>query len=232
MGEPVIRARNLCAGYGKTRVFEGLSLHIEEGSLTGLCGPNGAGKSTFLKLCLGLLCPRSGSLTVLGTVPGKPGFRRTLPRIGYVPQDIRGGALPATVREAVTMGRYGKAGFLRPLSYRDRTLVEEALEAAGLSALADNQVRELSGGQAQRAAIARALVMEPDILLLDEPGANLDPEGRLEIVRLIRSRQASRHLTAVIVSHSAETLSACGILYRFGPDGVRRLAGYTEGLDA
>jgi ABC-type Mn2+/Zn2+ transport system ATPase subunit len=228
MEEPVICARNLRAGYGKAPVFDNVSLRVEEGSLTGFCGPNGAGKSTFLKLCLGLIRPQGGCLTVLGAVPGKPGFRRLLPRIGYVPQHTQGGSLPATVREAVAMGRYGKAGFLRPLSRRDRLLVEEAMESAGVSALAKKQVRELSGGQAQRVAIARALVMEPDVLLLDEPNSNLDQAGRLELLELIISRRVSRRLTAVIVSHSAETLSACGALYRFGPEGVRRLAGYTE----
>lgn len=228
MGEAAISARNLCAGYGRVTVFENLFLHIEQGSLTGFCGPNGAGKSTFLRLCLGLLRPRSGSLRVLGAVPGTPGFRRTLPRIGYVPQTISGGSLPATVREAVSMGRYGGAGFLRPLSGRDRALVEGAMEAAGISALAKNQVRELSGGQAQRVAIARALAMEPDMLLLDEPNSNLDQAGRRELLGLVKSRQAAGGLTAVIISHSAETLSACGTVYRFGPDGVHPLAGYAD----
>jgi ABC-type Mn2+/Zn2+ transport system ATPase subunit len=229
MGSPVIIARNLSAGYGKALVLENLSLTIEEGSLTGFCGPNGAGKSTFLRLCLGLLRLRTGSLSVLGAVPGKPGFRRTLPRIGYVPQNTQGSALPLTVREAVAMGRYGKAALFRPLSNRDRTLVEEALETVGVSSLAKNQVRELSGGQAQRVAIARALVMEPELFLLDEPNSGLDQEGRQEFLRLIKSRQASGGLTAVIVSHSAETLAACGTIYRFGAGGVRRTGGYEEG---
>jgi ABC-type Mn2+/Zn2+ transport system ATPase subunit len=212
---PLISARGVFAGYGKKPVLKDLCLSVEAGSLTGLCGPNGAGKSTFLKLCLGMLRPREGSLSVLGALPGSTSFRAALLRIGYVPQNAWGGSLPVTVREAVSMGRYGKAGFCRRLSREDRECVEEAIKTVGITELASRRVQELSGGQAQRVAIARALAMRPEVLLLDEPTASLDRESSVGLIKTIRFRQEYRHITAVIVSHSAETLCECGTVYRF-----------------
>ncbi|MDR1948213.1 MAG: ATP-binding cassette domain-containing protein [Spirochaetaceae bacterium] len=220
-GEEIICARRVWAGYGRQMVLRGVDLCVERGSITGFCGPNGAGKSTFIKLCLGIVRPREGTITVMGKTPGLRAFRRTLMRIGYVPQNTSGGTLPATVREAVSMGRYGMAGFCRPLSRGDRALVDAAMDAAGVSALAGKPVQELSGGQAQRVAIARALAMEPELLLLDEPTSNLDADGRVELLRLIKARQEYRHITALIVSHDEEALSECRNIYRFGEGAVR-----------
>jgi ABC-type Mn2+/Zn2+ transport system ATPase subunit len=211
----VIDAQGVYAGYGKNPVLRDLNLSVEAGSITGLCGPNGAGKSTFLKLCLGMIRPEEGRVTVLGAVPGRRSFHAALLRIGYVPQNTRGGSLPVTVREAVSMGRYGKAGLFRRLSREDRECVNAAMEEAGITELAGRCVAELSGGQAQRVAIARVLAMEPDILVFDEPTAGLDRKSRMDFITTIKFRQKYRDITAVIVSHSAETLSECGIVYYF-----------------
>jgi ABC-type Mn2+/Zn2+ transport system ATPase subunit len=224
MAELVVTARNVSAGYGKLTALRDLSLDITKGSITGLCGPNGAGKSTFLKLCLGMIRPRGGSISVMGSRPGSPGFRQTLLRIGYVPQNTAGGSLPTTVREAVSMGRYGMAGFCRPLSGQDRSLVEAAMEAAGVADLAKRRVQELSGGQTQRVAIARALAMEPELLMLDEPTSNLDTGGRADLLRIIRERQEYRHITVIIVSHDEEAIAGCAEMYRFGEGRAERMA--------
>jgi ABC-type Mn2+/Zn2+ transport system ATPase subunit len=224
MAEPVVTARNVSAGYGKLTALRDLSLDIARGSITALCGPNGAGKSTFLKLCLGMIRPREGSIAVMGSRPGSPGFRRTLLRIGYVPQNTAGGSLPTTVREAVSMGRYGMAGFCRPLSRQDREPVEAAMEAAGVAELAKRRVQELSGGQTQRVAIARALAMEPELLMLDEPTSNLDTGGRADLLRIIRERQEYRHITVIIVSHDGEAIAGCAGMYRFGEGRAERIA--------
>jgi ABC-type Mn2+/Zn2+ transport system ATPase subunit len=222
--EPVVTARNVSAGYGRLTALRELSLDINRGSITALCGPNGAGKSTFLKLCLGMIRPREGSISVMGDRPGAPGFRKTLLRIGYVPQNTAGGSLPTTVREAVSMGRYGMAGFCRPLSGRDKELVEAAMEAAGVADLAKRLVQELSGGQTQRVALARSLAMEPELLMLDEPTSNLDAEGRTDLLRIIRDRQEYRHITVIIVSHDEQTISGCADRYRFNEGRAEKVA--------
>jgi ABC-type Mn2+/Zn2+ transport system ATPase subunit len=224
MEEPVVAARNLGAGYGKVTALRDVSLDISRGSITALCGPNGAGKSTFLKLCLGMIRPRAGSISVLGSRPGSPGFRKTLLRIGYVPQNTAGGSLPTTVREAVSMGRYGMAGFCRPLSGRDKELVEAAMEAAGVADLAKRAVQELSGGQTQRVAIARSLAMEPELLMLDEPTSNLDTGGRADLLQIIRNRQEYRHITVIIVSHDEAAIAGCADMYRFGEGRAEKIA--------
>jgi ABC-type Mn2+/Zn2+ transport system ATPase subunit len=217
-GQGIIRARALSAGYGGNAVLKDLSLTVEAGSVTGFCGPNGAGKSTFVKLCLGMLRPLSGSLTVMGKEPwGREGRKLRL-RMGYVPQNASGGALPVTVRDAVAMGLYGRLGFFRPLTRRHRILVEEAMESCGIAGLAEKRVQEISGGQAQRTAIARALVMDAEILLLDEPTSSLDAEGRLDLLRILRER--SRGITVLLVSHDEEALGGCGAVYRFGGGGA------------
>ncbi|MDR2134977.1 MAG: metal ABC transporter ATP-binding protein [Treponema sp.] len=215
MTESVIEARNIFAGYGNADVLRDLSLSVGPGCFAGLRGPNGAGKSTFLKLCLGMIPSRAGLITVLGEKPGSAAFRQILFRIGYVPQNTAGGSLPVTVREAAAMGRYGKAGFLRPLSRRDWELVDAALEAAGIGELSGCRVQELSGGQCQRTAIARSLAMEAELLLLDEPTASLDAGGRAELLRLIGRLRKERRLTVVMASHDTEALSECEIIYRF-----------------
>jgi ABC-type Mn2+/Zn2+ transport system ATPase subunit len=163
-----------------------------------------------------MLRPLSGSLTVMGGEPwGKDGRKLRL-RMGYVPQNASGGTLPVTVRAAVAMGLYGRLGFFRPLTRGHRLLVEEAMESCGIAGLAEKRVQEISGGQAQRTAIARSLVMDAEILLLDEPTSSLDPEGRLDLLRIIRERQGGRRLTVIMVSHDEDALGGCGAVYRFG----------------
>ncbi|MDR2343771.1 MAG: metal ABC transporter ATP-binding protein [Spirochaetaceae bacterium] len=220
----IIETKDLFAGYGKNIVLKDVSLTINAGSLAGIYGPNGAGKSTFVKLCLGMLRPALGSISVLGGNPWGTGGRKFRLRIGYVPQGTSGGNLPLTVRDSVGMGLYGKLGFFRFLSGQDRRSVERAMEACGISRLAGNLVHELSGGQAQRAAIARALVTDAEILLLDEPTSSLDTDGRMDLLRIIRERREYSHITALIVSHDEAALGECGVMYRFNEGRVTKIA--------
>jgi ABC-type Mn2+/Zn2+ transport system ATPase subunit len=143
--------------------------------------------------------------------------------MGYVPQNTAGGSLPVIVRDAVTMGLYGKPGFFRPLSPDDHLRVEQIMKTCDIGHLAAKRVQELSGGQIQRVAIARALVMDAEMLLLDEPASNLDTEGRIELLRVIKERQEYRHITVLIVSHDEEALNECGIVYRFSEDRIMEL---------
>jgi ABC-type Mn2+/Zn2+ transport system ATPase subunit len=231
----VVSVRGLSAGYGArpgtgpgpggNLILRDLSLTIKAGELTGLCGPNGTGKSTFVKLCLGILRPASGSIRVLGAEPwGREGRKLRL-RIGYVPQRTQGGTLPVTVRDAVGMGLYGRLGFFRPLGRDQRLRVEGALESCGIAHLADKRVQELSGGQAQRTAIARALATEAELLFLDEPSSSLDAEGRTALLRVIQEQRDCRRMTVVMVSHDEDALGGCGAVYRFSEGRAIKLGG-------
>jgi ABC-type Mn2+/Zn2+ transport system ATPase subunit len=213
--ETIISAQNITASYGNIPVLKNLSLNIERGSRVGLCGPNGAGKSSFLKLCLGIIKPRSGTIQVMGKTPSAYSFRKTLFRIAYVPQNTAGGTLPVTVREAVTMGRYGIRGANRKQRKPETELIEQAMEEAGVAQLAARLVQELSGGQTQRVAIARALAREAELLLLDEPTASLDSEGQKDLLHIVNKLSKEKKITALVISHNAETLEDCPVIYRF-----------------
>ena len=219
----LVRAEGIVLGYGSVPVLSSVRFRLRLGEICGIRGPNGAGKSTFLKACLGLLRPTTGTLRVLGSEPGARGFRSILGRIGYVPQGKPPGTLRVTVREAVSMGRYGRAGIGRPLSAEDRRAVERALAAAGLSDLAETPVQDLSGGQYQRANLARALAMEPAVYLLDEPSTHLDTRGRKDIAALIQALAGRRSAGMLMVSHDPDLLGLCDRIYEFGCGEVREL---------
>jgi len=221
--ECVIEAKDVYAGYGRENILHDVTLRIMRGSITGFCGPNGAGKSTFLKLCLGMVRLNGGNISVFGVKTTGFAARRLRLKIGYVPQNTKGGLLPTTVREAVSMGLYGKAGFIRNLSKKEKEQVERAMEAAGVANLQKKIVQELSGGQAQRVAIARALAQEAELMLLDEPTSNLDAEGREELLHIIKERHEYKHITAVLVSHTQDDFLNCENIYQFKNGGVARL---------
>jgi len=213
----LVEAEALELGYGRRTVLRVPRLRIEggRGRTVGLRGPNGAGKSTFLKACLGLVAPRSGSLRVLGAESGKRGFRSTLARIGYAPQSRPPGSLRLTVAEAVELGRYGRVGLFGRAGPADRRAVEVALALAGLDGLEDRAVQELSGGQYQRVAIARALAAEPELLMLDEPGSHLDAEGRRGVAELVAGMARKGAVSVLLVSHDAEVLALCDCIVDF-----------------
>jgi zinc transport system ATP-binding protein len=176
-----------------------VSLALGPAEFVALVGPNGSGKSTLLRLLLGLLRPRTGSVEMFGGPPTDLGDRS---RLGYVPQ--RGHLtpeLPATVHEVVAGGRLSTGRWWRRADRADRDAVDHALTAVALADLAARPVTELSGGQQQRALIARALVSDPELLILDEPIAGVDAESQ----RLFRNslvHLVAEHRTAVLlVSH-------------------------------
>ncbi|HUQ63825.1 MAG TPA: metal ABC transporter ATP-binding protein [Acidimicrobiales bacterium] len=185
--------------YGREAVLDAVSLRVGAGEFVALAGPNGSGKSTLVRVILGLAHPASGSVRILGSPTGALHERW---RIGYVPQRppvIEG--VPVTIREAVASGRVARRGWRRRLGADDYTEVDHALASVALDHLADSKLSELSGGQQQRAFIARALVNQPDLLVLDEPVAGVDAESqerfRASLVHMVRN-----HGTAVLlVSH-------------------------------
>ena len=217
----VVELRAARLGYEGRTVLADLNLKVGPGESVGLHGPNGSGKSTLLKSLLGLILPAQGCLEVLGVRPGGRGFSSVLRRLGYLPQQRSAGRLPLKVREAVAMGRYGSAGLGRPVGRGDWAKVDASLEFAGLAGQADRLVQELSGGQFQRAALARALVNDPELLLLDEPTLNLDREGRRALLELVEKLASDGGRSLLVASHDPELLGLCGRRLDFSAGFVR-----------
>lgn len=213
---PAIEAAGLALGYGGRRVLDGVTLTIPRGAgAVALVGANGSGKSTFLRACLGLASPMAGRIGVLGTDSRSRGFRGALKRVGWVPQQRPTGALRLTVREFVYLGRHAASGFGLFFGAADREAVDGAMETAGIANLAGAQVQELSGGQFQRASIARALAGAPELLLLDEPTTHLDRESRALVLGVIGSIRCAGKTTIVVVSHDPAVLGLCDSRFAF-----------------
>ena len=199
---PAILLKDVLAGYNGRPALNNVSFSVPEGSFAALIGPNGAGKSTTLKLILGLLQPTSGQVEVFGQEPGSMASS-----VGYVPQRVeipRG--FPISVEEVALMGRYGvlKAG--RRPGREDRDRVMAALEQVHLGDLAHRRFQDLSGGEKQRVLIARALVSEPRLLLLDEPTAGLDSGARARFYTLVCELQHAQGLTLLCATHDLDVV--------------------------
>jgi zinc transport system ATP-binding protein len=195
----VLAAHGVSFAYGDEPAVDRVDLTVAAGEFVALVGPNGSGKSTLLRLLLGLLRPDAGSVEVLGAAPGD---LRDRWRVGYVPQRrILDLDVPATVAEVVTSGRTARRGWWRFPGRADRAAVDHALEAVALADLRRRPVGALSGGQQQRVLIARALVSEPVVLVLDEPIAGVDRESqrlfRDSLVHLVEHHDSA----VLLVSH-------------------------------
>lgn len=184
--------------YGKHLVLDGVSLEVAEGSFCALLGPNGSGKSTLTKVIAGVHRPASGTVSFGGVDVLGLGRRSHARLIGYVPQS---GEVPfdLTVREAVLLGRTPHFG-IGP-GRADWAKVDEAIALLGLGELEDRSLSELSGGQAQRALVARALAQDTRVLLLDEPTSALDLRYQIETLQLVRQITRSHGITALIAIH-------------------------------
>jgi ABC-type Mn2+/Zn2+ transport system ATPase subunit len=208
MAESSVCFDRVTVAYQQVVGIEDVSFELAPGEFLGIIGPNGSGKTTLLRAVLGLVRPVSGSVTVLGAAGRELSRVRT--RIGYVPQrrplDPQ---FPVSVREAVAMGLYPTLRAFHGPTADDRRRVEAALVAVGLLDSADHVAGHLSGGQQQRLLIARALVQEPQILLLDEPTSAVDVATRSAIVDLVRKLHTERKLTTLYVTHDVNEVLPC-----------------------
>jgi ABC-type Mn2+/Zn2+ transport system ATPase subunit len=194
VGTTLLQLQDLRLGYDGRAVLEGISLTIERGEFLALLGPNGAGKTTLLRGLLGLIPVLSGQIEY--------GFDWLANPPGYVPQrETLDPIFPLTVFEVVLMGTYARLAPLRPVGRRQRQFAATCLEQVGLSNLAKRPFWALSGGQKQRVLIARALAVEPEMLMLDEPTSGVDPGAAATIMELISCLNRERSLTVVLVSH-------------------------------
>lgn len=183
-------------------VWSNGTLDVPVGAVVIVIGPNGSGKTTLLEAVLGLLPLAAGRLEVLGEAP-----RRGNPRVGYVPQNYTASVGDAVrAWDLVAFGLSGTRFGLGRLSAEERARVDVTLASVGASELAHRRVSRLSGGQQQRVAIAQALVSRPDLLLLDEPLANLDVRNQHDIVELLGEIRSSRDVTILVVAHDLNPL--------------------------
>lgn len=199
--EPVLKVERLTVNYDKTPVLWDIHFEIPAGNMVGIVGPNGAGKSTLLKSLLEMVEPLSGKVEFFG----KP-YKKVYKSIAYVPQRTSvDWDFPITVLDVVLMGRYGKLGLLKWPKAADKEAALLALDMVGMLGFADRQISQLSGGQQQRVFIARALLQEADIYLMDEPFAGVDVATEKTIVVLLEKLK-KQGKTLFIVHHDLHTV--------------------------
>ena len=193
-----LSVQHLSFSYGPRRILEDVTFEVAPGAFCALLGPNGSGKSTLVKAIAGVHRAKSGTVTVEGRETSSLGRRELARVVGYVPQ---AGDAPfdLTVREAVMLGRTPHFG-IAPRA-EDRAKVEDAIARMGLGDLAERSMSELSGGQAQRALIARALAQDTRVLLLDEPTSALDLRHQIETLQLVRQITREEGISALIAIH-------------------------------
>jgi manganese/zinc/iron transport system ATP- binding protein len=196
-----VSIHDMTVAYRRKPVLWDVDLDLPPGKLIGLIGPNGAGKSTLIKAALDLVPRVSGEVRVFGEPYG-----RVRQRVAYVPQrESVDWDFPVSVLDVVTMGRYGKIGWCRPVRQADRDAAMEALAKVGMADYARRQISMLSGGQQQRTFLARALAQDAELYLMDEPFAGVDASTERAIVELLRElRQQGK--TALVVHHDLQTV--------------------------
>lgn len=204
--EKYIELDGVSFSYGDTSVLENLSFTVRKGEYLGIIGPNGGGKTTLLKIILGLLDPKEGTIKLFGK--DHHDFKERF-RIGYVPQRATQAdkGYPATVFEVVKSGRVARLGFLNMFTKADLAVVEHAMELAGITKYRNTLIGNLSGGERQRVFIARALAGEPDVLILDEPTVGVDIGAQKTFYDFIASLNRDQHLTIIFVSHDVDVVS-------------------------
>ena len=209
----MLTVRNLFFCYGRrgTPALGGVSFSLRDGEIAVLLGPNGSGKTTLMNCVLGLRRPGSGSVQLDGQEVKYLSPRERAARIAYVPQLVRFGAL--SVYDSVLMGRVSRFG-LRS-GAEDYAAVDRVLEEMGLTPFAERNVEELSGGERQKVAVARALAQEPQLMLFDEPTGSLDLANERLILRLARKLAREKHISVLISLHDLNQALSLGDRFLF-----------------
>ena len=202
MSTAAVELEGVNLSLGGQPILEEVNLRIEEGDFVGILGPNGGGKSMLLKVMLGLIRPDRGNARLFGLPP-----ERSRARVGYVPQ-FSGfdNQYPITALDVTLLGRLRPGSLFQRFSGKDHAIARSCLEQLGVLHLAERQIGKLSLGQLQRVLIARALAVEPDLLILDEPTASLDPGGGSGVQEILG--ELSRNRTILLVSHDLGVVSS------------------------
>ena len=207
MTQNVLEIRDLSYRYDDLPVLEHINLTVPKGSFLGLVGPNGSGKSTLLKLILGLLKPQHGSIRLFGT--DSKSFKQ-YEKMGYVSQKANtfNSGFPATVLEVVLSGLTKKIGLFKFPSKQDKQKAIEAIHAVEMEDFLNRNIGELSGGQQQRVFIARALVSDPELLILDEPTVGVDIKRVEAFYGLLENLNRDKGITMILVTHDVGTITS------------------------
>ena len=198
--KPIVEIRDVSVKYPNgVLALDGITLDVNDKDLIALIGPNGAGKSTLIKVILGLIKPTSGSVRLLGSED----LSKNLKYVGYVPQSAqaRDVNMPFSVFETVMLGRTPQVGLFHGAGAKDRQKVEEALKLFGIFDLKDRKIGQLSGGQSQRVFLAKAMVADPKLLLLDEPTSGVDTTSKTEFYQTLERLNKETGITVVLCSH-------------------------------
>lgn len=203
--QELIRVEQLTCRHGAVEALSGISFSVAAGDYLGIVGPNGSGKSTLVRALLGLMPSYQGRISLFGQ--SRENFT-AWQRLGYLPQNLGplNPAFPATVFEVVQLGLLAGKGLPRRLCRQERQQVQELLELLGIDHLQRRMIGELSGGQQQRVMLARALVNNPELLVMDEPTAALDPEIRDRFYELVARMNKSKGTTVLLVTHDTGTI--------------------------
>ncbi|HTW96673.1 MAG TPA: metal ABC transporter ATP-binding protein [Candidatus Methylomirabilis sp.] len=199
----IIEVKGVSFAFGENEVLKNITLDIHQGDYLAFVGPNGAGKTTLMKIILGLLPPKTGSVNLFGADIKK---FRDWAKISYVAQGVNNfdNNFPATVLEIVLMGRYGRKGLFHGVNAADQKAAERAIKQVGLSENKNKLIGALSGGQKQRVFIARALAAEPEVIFLDEPTAGVDRKSQDEFYALLKKMNEELGITLILISHEVE----------------------------
>lgn len=206
MNTPILTMRDVCFSYGNKKILSNINLNIEHGTFLGLIGPNGGGKTTLIQLMLGLMMPDRGKIKIYGKDIAT--FKKRH-QIGFVSQRANNfnKGFPATAYEVVAMGLTTKIGYFRFLRRKHKAKIMQALEQVGMEKYADYNIGQLSGGQQQRILIARALVSQPDFIILDEPTVGIDYKHVEQFYNLLKHLNLEEKITLLLVTHETDMMA-------------------------
>lgn len=201
--EKIITIDKLGYDYGEGWILHKLSLEITKGDFVAVIGPNGAGKSTLLRLIAGILQPTSGQISMYGQPLDE---FKDWSKVGFVPQNParQHKAFPISVKEVIALGRLDSGKLWQRYTAEDKRAVNDIIERFHLKDLEHRRIGDLSGGQQQRVFLARAMVKNPELLLLDEPATGVDPDAKQELYQLLGEINKEHGITIIMVSHDLE----------------------------